>query len=247
MKTLGLSLVFLGLLTGFPGLAQAQTEAPSQRPVEFQGAALEVLKSPPSEYPNEAVLKQVEGTVIMEIVVDSGGKVSNAKALSGPPELFEAALENIKQWQFEPPADAPVVTTWRISYGFPKPCPAATSDMGVVIADGRLLNKDGKVVGTGGNDKDELQPYYFEKDRKAGISGEMVLSLSFDDQDKLKEIHVVKSLSPHLDEQALETIRAWTFHLKDAGLGDARKDLRLKFRYEGYCSNFGFDTTRAHE
>jgi outer membrane biosynthesis protein TonB len=65
----------------------------------------------------------------------------------------------------------------------------------------------------------------------------MVLSLSFDDQDKPKEIHVVKSLSPHLDEQALETVRAWTFHLKDPGVGDARKDLRLKFTYQGYCSN----------
>ena len=66
----------------------------------------------------------------------------------------------------------------------------------------------------------------------------MVLSLSFDDQGELKEIHVVKSLSPHLDEQALKTVQTWTFRLKNAGSGDARKDLRLKFTYEGYCANF---------
>jgi len=75
----------------------------------------------------------------MEIVVDSSGKVSNAKALSGTPELFKAALDNIKQWQFEPPA------------------------------------------------------------------------------------------------HALKTVHTWTFHLKNAGSGDARKDLRLRFTYEGYC------------
>ncbi len=109
--------------------------------------------------------------------------------------------------------------------------------MGVVIADGRLLDNNGNVVGTEDYDKDELQPYYFAEDRKAGIAGEMVLSLSFDDQGKLKDIRVVKSLSPHLDEQALKTVRAWTFHLKDPGVRDARKDLRLKFTYEGYCSN----------
>jgi TonB family protein len=238
MKALGLFLFFLGLLTGSQGLAQVQPEAASQKPDEAQSGTLKLLKSPPSNYPTEAVLKNIEGTVVMEIVVDSSGKVSDAKALSGSPELFKAALDNVKQWQFEPPAHAPVITTWQISYGFPKPCPAATANMGAVITNGRLLDKDGKVVGTGGNDKDELQPYYFAEDRKAGISGEMVLSLSFDDKDKLKEIHVVKSLSPHLDGQALETVRTWTFHLKNVGSGDARTDFRLKFTYEGYCSNF---------
>jgi TonB family protein len=202
-----------------------------------QSATLKVLKSPPSEYPNDAVLKHIEGTVVMQIVVDSGGKVSDAKALSGPPELLKAALENIKQWQFEPPAHAPLVTTWQISYGFPKPCPAASSDTGTVITGGRLLDKNGKVAGTMDVDHDEL-PYYFEEDRKSGIAGEMILSLSFDDEGKLEEIHVVKSLSPHLDEQAVKTARTWAFHLKNAGLGEARKDLRLKFTYEGYCANF---------
>jgi TonB family protein len=182
-------------------------------------------------------LKQIEGTVVMKIVVDSNGQVSDAAALSGPPELFKAALDNVKLWQFEPPAHAPVVTTWQISFGLPKPCPGAIADMGVVITNGRLLDKSGKGVGTGGSDKDELQPYYFAEDRKAGIAGEMVLSLSFDDQGKLKDIHVMKSLSAHLDEQALKTVQTWAFHLKDAGLGDSRKDLRLKFKYEGYCSD----------
>jgi hypothetical protein len=69
----------LGLLTGSPGLARAQTEAPPQKLDEAQGAALKVLKSLPNKYPDETVLKQIERMVVMEIVVDS-----NAKALSGP-------------------------------------------------------------------------------------------------------------------------------------------------------------------
>lgn len=235
MEALGLSLFVLGLLTGSPGLAQAQAEAPSQKLDEAQRAALKVLKSPPSKYPDEAVLKHIEGRVVMEIVVDSSGKVSNAKALSGPPELFTAALDNIKQWQFEPPAHAPVVTTWEISYGFPKECPAASSDLGIVILDGRLLDKNGKVVGKIDLDLDE-SPYYPEEDRKAGIAGEMVLSVSFDDQGKLKEIHVLKSPSPHLDEIAIKTVRTWTFHLTNASSVDARHDLQFKIAYAGYCN-----------
>jgi TonB family protein len=234
MKALGLSLFFLGLLTGSSGLAQVQTQAPSQKPDEAQSGALKLLNSPPSEYPNEAVLKNIEGRVLMEIVVDSSGKVADAKALSGPPELFKAALNNVKQWQFEPPAHAPVVATWQISYFFPKPCPAASSDTGTVITGGRLLDKNDKVVGTMDYDHDEL-PWYLEEDRKAGIAGEMVLSLSFDDQSKLEEVHVLKSLSPHLDELALKTIRGWAFILKNARSDEDRHDLRLKIKYEGYC------------
>ena len=154
--------------------------------------------------------------------------------MSGPPELFQAALDNVKQWQFEPPADATVVTTAEISYGFGRTCPAATSDRGEVSTNGRLLDKNGKVVGTIDYDHDEL-PYYFEEDRKAGIAGEMVLSLTFDDEGKLKEIHVLKSLSHHLDEAALQTVRTWTFNLTSTSSDTAHHDLRLKLSYEGSC------------
>jgi TonB family protein len=112
MKPHGLSLFFVGiLLTGSPGVAQAQTEVRSQKLNQPQGAALKLLKSPSGAYPDEAVRKQIEGNVVIRIVVDSSGKVSDAKALSGPLELFQAALDSVKQWQFEPPVHAPVVTT----------------------------------------------------------------------------------------------------------------------------------------
>src|ERR1700683_4862892 len=184
MKVHGLSLFFVGylLLVGSPGVAQAQTETLSHK--LDQSPALPLVKSPPSAYPAEAVREKIEGKVVIKIAVDSSGKVSDAKALSGPPELFQAALESVKQWQFEPPAHAPVVTTVQISYGFDRKCPAAASDRGDVTTNGRLLDKNGKVVGTMDYDHDEL-PYYFQEDRKAGIAGNMVLSLTFDDQGKL--------------------------------------------------------------
>ena len=236
MKARGLFVFFAGLLllACSPAVAQAQTEILSQERDQPQAAVLKLLKSPPSAYPDEAVRKKIEGKVVMKIVVDSSGKVSDAKALSGPPELFQAALDNVKQWQFEPPAHAPVVTTAEISYGFGRNCPAATSDFGEVSTNGRLLDKNGKVVGTMDYDHDEL-PYYFEEDRKAGITGEMVLSLTFDDQGKLKEVHVLKSLSPHLDEEALQTVRTWTFNLTNTSSGVAHRDLQLKLSYEGSC------------
>jgi TonB family protein len=199
-----------------------------------QGTALKLLKSPPAAYPGEAVRKQIEGKVVIKIVVDSSGKVSEAKALSGPPELLQAALDSAKQWQFEPPAHAPVVTTAEIGFGFSTECPAATSDRGAVSTNGQLLDKDGKVVGAMDYDHDDLPPY-FNEDRKAGIAGEMDLSLNLDDQGKVKEVHILKSLSPHLDMAALETVSSWTFNLTNAPWDPVRHDLQLKLKYEGSC------------
>jgi len=239
MKAAVLVVFFAGLLvpTCSPAVTQAQAETLSQERDQPQATALKLVKSPPITYPDEALRKQIEGKVVMQIVVDSSGKVSDAKAVSGPPELFQAALDNVKQWQFEPPSHAPVVSTAEIGYGFAKNCPAATSDRGSVITDGRLMDKNGKVAGKMDNDHDDL-PYYFDEDRKAGIAGEMVLSLTFDDQGKLKEVHVLKSLSPHLDEAALETVRTWTFNLTNATPGVAHHDLELKIDYEGSCDPF---------
>lgn len=54
-------------------------------------------------YPAEAKEKKIEGTVILEAVVDEGGKVSSLKTISSPdPLLTEAATKAVKQWEYEP-------------------------------------------------------------------------------------------------------------------------------------------------
>lgn len=240
MKIFGLSPFFVGLLFvgGMPGVEQAQTSGLPQKADQTasQNAPLRLVKSPNVPYPLEALSKKVEGTVSVRIVVDSSGKVLDVKALSGPPELFQAAIGSAKQWRFEPPVNAPAVTTAEISYGFSKECPAATADFGGVGSNGRLLDKYGKIVATMDYDHDDLPPYFTE-DRKAGIEGDMVLSLKLDDDGKVKEIHALKSLSPHLDEAAMETVRGWRIKLaKDTG-DDARHDfLRVTFNYRGDCA-----------
>lgn len=54
-------------------------------------------------YPKEAKEKKIEGIVILEAVVDEGGKVSSLKTISSPnPLLTEAATEAVKQWEYMP-------------------------------------------------------------------------------------------------------------------------------------------------
>lgn len=48
-------------------------------------------------YPKKAVKKRIEGTVVLQFIVDKDGSVSNVEALSGDPLLAEAALKAMAQ------------------------------------------------------------------------------------------------------------------------------------------------------
>ena len=95
-------------------------ETKSEKPenVEKQTPQLKLIKSPTVPYPEEALKKHIEGKVVLSIVVDANGKVSDAKVLSGAPELIQAAIDSVKQWEFEPPAHAPVITNAEVGYCF---------------------------------------------------------------------------------------------------------------------------------
>lgn len=54
------------------------------------------------EYPKDAAAARIEGDVVCEILIDVGGNVTEARVLSGPPELHSAALAAVRQWIFKP-------------------------------------------------------------------------------------------------------------------------------------------------
>jgi len=53
-------------------------------------------------YPPLAAKAHVQGSVILEAVVDEEGSVSTLKVLSGHPLLVEAALQAVRQWKYSP-------------------------------------------------------------------------------------------------------------------------------------------------
>jgi protein TonB len=54
------------------------------------------------QYPEEAFVKKVEGTVLLEILINVDGRVAHAKVLRSIPLLDEAALATVREWLFEP-------------------------------------------------------------------------------------------------------------------------------------------------
>jgi protein TonB len=74
-------------------------------------------------YPPVAIESRVQGVVIIEIVVDTAGFVSDGKILRGQPLLDQAALDAVRQWQFQPTllngAPVPVIMTVTVNFTLP--------------------------------------------------------------------------------------------------------------------------------
>ena len=62
-----------------------------------QGA---ILHRAPVEYPSAAKEKGIQGSVIIEVDLDAEGLVTDARVISGPQELRNAALRSVLRWHW---------------------------------------------------------------------------------------------------------------------------------------------------
>jgi protein TonB len=53
-------------------------------------------------YPDMAKAARIEGTVILEAVIDPQGRVRNVHVLRSVPLLDDAAVAAVQQWEYEP-------------------------------------------------------------------------------------------------------------------------------------------------
>jgi TonB family protein len=90
----------------------ARADPPPPRPPRSAAGAghpLTGYDSPPKpvritrpEYPAQAFADKLEGTVIVEVLIDSSGRVVRSRVVQSVPGLDEAALECTRQWEFTP-------------------------------------------------------------------------------------------------------------------------------------------------
>ena len=90
---------------GAATLSASGTTPPSASagPVDMEFSKIRVKHQPVAPaYPPEAKAQRIQGTVVVILIIDTDGKVTNAKAISGPPELHAFAVDYAKAWEFEP-------------------------------------------------------------------------------------------------------------------------------------------------
>jgi TonB family protein len=164
-----------------------------------QAAALKPVRTVDPVYPPEAKAMRIQGNVVLSVTVDKSGKVSNLEVLSGPEQLVKAALDAVKQWEYEPPAIAPAVTTVTVNFTL-SDSEAQAQAIYRVGGDVRAPKPTFKP-----------DPPYTKEARKDKIQGKVDLSLVVDAEGNVAEARVVKALDPGLDQNALRTIRTWKF------------------------------------
>ncbi len=64
--------------------------------------AAKIVSQPRPAYPAMARTVRVQGTVLLNAVIGTDGRILNLNVASGPPLLVEAALNAVKQWRYEP-------------------------------------------------------------------------------------------------------------------------------------------------
>jgi len=79
-----------------------------------------VIKMVPPVYPVLASRARVSGTVVLEATLTAQGTVSEIRVISGHPLLIQAAIDCVKQWQYEPTllngVPVPVILTARVTF-----------------------------------------------------------------------------------------------------------------------------------
>lgn len=60
------------------------------------------IKQTRPQYPQEAFVKKIEGTVIVEILIDTTGRVTPLRIMQSIPALDQAAMDTVRQWLFTP-------------------------------------------------------------------------------------------------------------------------------------------------
>jgi protein TonB len=78
------------------------------------------INLPKPSYPESAKSVRAQGLVVVEVVIDTNGKVISARAVSGPSVLQQAAVQAAQQARFSPTtlSGQPVRVAGTINYNF---------------------------------------------------------------------------------------------------------------------------------
>jgi protein TonB len=92
-----------GVVGGVPGgVLGGEIGGTGDGPVMDYDQQPRLVKQTKPVYPQDAFVKKIEGTVMLEILIDSTGRVARARVLNSIPALDQAAIECVKQWVFTP-------------------------------------------------------------------------------------------------------------------------------------------------
>jgi periplasmic protein TonB len=105
-----------------PAASDERAEEPVERAVRVGGniAAPRKLRNVQPVYPQIAQSARVQGVVIIEATIDTRGRITDTRVLRSIPLLDQAALDAVRQWEYEPTllngVPVPVIMTVTVKF-----------------------------------------------------------------------------------------------------------------------------------
>ena len=195
---------------------QGRDEAFGKGAVRLAGADRpKLIKKVNPVYPKAALAEKLQGVVVLEGLIDEGGKVADVRVISSAaPALDQAAVEALRGWEYEPFQVAgkakkvvfSVTITFALDAGREKEEPKEGRG-----GPGQLLDSPEPRV------LKQVSPAYPEEAKKNRLQGTVVLEVRTSEEGKVRAIRVLQSAAPLLDQAALEAVKQWEYEpvLKD--------------------------------
>lgn len=110
----------LGVVPDVPGVPQPPPPPAGPLPVGGRIKEPRKIRHVPPVYPAMAQQARIEGVVVIEAVIGTDGRVTQARVLQSKPFLDDAALAAVKQWVFTPTllngVPVPVIMTVKVTF-----------------------------------------------------------------------------------------------------------------------------------
>jgi protein TonB len=164
-------------------------------------------------YPPAAESSGVQGVVLLELTIGPDGRVQDARVTRSIPGLDQAALDAVRQWQYQPTlvegAAVPVITTVAVQFRL---VPQAADSAGTGGAKGQPPVAP---VHVGGNISQPtrttyVRPEYPPDAQAANVQGVVILEATIDTKGQVKDLKVLRSI-PLLDQAAIDAVRQWEY------------------------------------
>ena len=209
----GLGLCLLaGARMGHAQEAEAAPAAP-KGPLRVSGSVFASSKISGSDpvYPADAMAAQVQGAVVLHVVVSKEGTVESLEPISGPETLRAAAREAVKGWRYRPyllsgePVEVETMVTVNFQPGTamaPLPPQAETLPAGVRQVGGGVLPP--VVIHM-------VEPKFSKEAAKAHVGGTVLVGLWVDTEGKPQNVHVIRGVGMGLDEEAVKAVKEYLF------------------------------------
>jgi protein TonB len=93
-----------GVTSANPKAPLASSELEPKAPIRVGGNVRppKVIVRVDPEYPVLAKATHVQGVVVIHAILDEKGTVENMKVVTGPPLLYQAAINALGRWRYEP-------------------------------------------------------------------------------------------------------------------------------------------------